>query len=918
MTIVPRQALVAAARAAWDRAVDSRAAGDKATARRWLERAQRLAPRDALVRLTLGALLLEMGAPDQAAPLLETVAKEWNVPAAWMALVSCALAMEAEEQGVAALEAALRSSVLTPELQVLAERAVARWSRTGWCGVDREGLVRFGPGEAVVANHGPRVEVTVAGRAFIGSPLPMQAMLRVSGFVDALEGGIAGWAWYPADPDAVPRLVIRGGRGELAITATEAADGIEGLPPLARPRRFAVSAEAIERLGAPVVVADARGTALPGSPVGGSVSAGVLPPPPPSPRGTGSSARGLVDIVVPVYRGLAETLACLEAVLASVPAETVVHVVDDASPEPELVAALDRLAGERRVRLHRHRENRGFPAAANTGMRAAPGRDVVLLNSDTLVPPGWLDRLRRAAYAADAIGSATPLSNEGSIVTYKAGAVPDRAGTVALDLLAQAANAGQVADLPVGVGFCLYLRRDCLDEVGLFREDVFGPGYGEENDFCLRAAQAGWWHVAALDVFVAHVGGRSFGAEGAALRRRNAARLNRLHPGHDAIVAAHVAADPLFAARRRIDALRWAQGRRDGAVLLVTHGAGGGVAEMVTARAASVAASGQRPVILAPVKGGCAVEGYPDLRYTLPAELPAIAALLQPDRVVRMEVHHLLGHRRSVLDLAALLAVPVETWVHDAASFCPRISLVGRSGRYCGEPEVAECEACVSKLGSLLRERIGVRALRARSAAELAASRRIVVATADNAARLRRHFPGVNPEIETWEDAVEPDPAPTRAGVVRIVVVGAIAAEKGYDVLLDCARDARQRGLPLEFVVCGFTIDDERLMAAGPAFVTGQFAPDEAVALIRAQEADLAFVPSVCPESWCFGLSRAWQAGLPAVSFDLGAQAERIRATGQNAQGRGAVLPSALPIPRVNDALLRLAWERRSRQCLQL
>ena len=42
-------------------------------------------------------------------------------------------------------------------------------------------------------------------------------------------------------------------------------------------------------------------------------------------------------------------------------------------------------------------------------------------------------------------------------------------------------------DIPVGVGFCLYLRRDCLNAAGLFRADLFAQGYGEENDLCLRA-----------------------------------------------------------------------------------------------------------------------------------------------------------------------------------------------------------------------------------------------------------------------------------------------------------------------------------------------------------------------------------------------------------------------------------------------
>ena len=135
-------------------------------------------------------------------------------------------------------------------------------------------------------------------------------------------------------------------------------------------------------------------------------------------------------------------------------------------------------------------------------MRAAAGRDVVLLNSDTLVAPGWLEGLREVAYGAADIGTVTPLSNDATILSY-----PDpagrqrRAGPRRHGPPRRRRRDGRTAacaiDVPVGVGFCMYIRRACLDAVGLFRADLFAQGYGEENDFCLRARHLGWRHVAA-------------------------------------------------------------------------------------------------------------------------------------------------------------------------------------------------------------------------------------------------------------------------------------------------------------------------------------------------------------------------------------------------------------------------------------
>ena len=176
----------------------------------------------------------------------------------------------------------------------------------------------------------------------------------------------------------------------------------------------------------------------------------------------------------------------------------------------------------------------------------------------------------------------------------------------------------------------------------------------------------------------------------------------------------------------------------------------------------------------------------------------------------------------------------------------------------------------------------------------------------DVAARIRRQFPAVRPQIEAWEGPAEPaQPRPAPAGdPVHVVVAGAIGTEKGFDVLLACARDAARRALPLRFTVVGHTIDDDRLMATGCAFVTGRFEESEGLALVRGQAAAIGFVPSVCPETWCFALSLLWEAGLSVMGFALGAQGERI-----GRSGRGWLLPPGLPAAKVNDALVSRGLE---------
>ena len=153
------------------------------------------------------------------------------------------------------------------------------------------------------------------------------------------------------------------------------------------------------------------------------------------------------------------------------------------------------------------------------------------------------------------------------------------------------------------------------------------------------------------------------------------------------------------------------------------------------------------------------------------------------------------------------------------------------------------------------------------------------------------------------DDAALIDPRPRLTATAgRICVVGAIGVHKGYQVLLECARDAAERRLPLEFVVVGHTIDDRRLIATGHVYITGRYVPEEAVSLIMAQNATLALLPSICPETWCLSLTEVWRAGLRVAAFDIGAQAERIRRC-----GRGFLLPLGLPAPAINNALIAAA-----------
>jgi len=276
--------------------------------------------------------------------------------------------------------------------------------------------------------------------------------------------------------------------------------------------------------------------------------------------GKSSAMQDTVDIIIPVYRNLAVTRRCVESVLAHTDMSRArLILVDDASPEPELSAWCRTLEGRDDVLLLRHEQNKGFVASVNLAMNSS-NADVVLLNSDTEVPPTWLPRLQHCAYSADDIATVTPFSNNGSICSYpsfcQSSELPAGFDLATMDTLFAEANAGLVTDLPTAVGFCMYIRRECLTRFGLFDEAEFGRGYGEENDFSLRVAAAGWRNCLCADLFVYHQGAVSFGDDRHVLMGTAEGKLAMRYPDYALQVGTFIAHDRLRPFRDAVDSVR--------------------------------------------------------------------------------------------------------------------------------------------------------------------------------------------------------------------------------------------------------------------------------------------------------------------------------------------------------------------------
>jgi GT2 family glycosyltransferase len=228
--------------------------------------------------------------------------------------------------------------------------------------------------------------------------------------------------------------------------------------------------------------------------------------------------RRAITVVVPVYGDERSLIACVRSLIATVDnARDSVLLVNDCGPDANAIegALVDVVAGRMGFRYERNAHNLGFVGTCN---RAAleldrSGNDIVLLNSDTVTTPGWLDELSGVLHDDARHGMVSARSTNATIASLPH-RLNDPTAARTLERSAQVAEAlrdrlPRYSYPPVAMGFCFLVRRELIDRFGLF-DEVFAPGYGEENDFCLRMGAEGYLSVIAHRVLIMHEGARSF------------------------------------------------------------------------------------------------------------------------------------------------------------------------------------------------------------------------------------------------------------------------------------------------------------------------------------------------------------------------------------------------------------------------
>lgn len=623
-----------------------------------------------------------------------------------------------------------------------------------------------------------------------------------------------------------------------------------------------------------------------------------------------SKVEGVVDVIIPVFNALRQTKLCIDRVIENSDVEYNLIVINDASTDPAISDYLTQLEKEiqgkglRQVVIIENSKNSGFAASVNAALMVSQN-NVVLLNSDTLVPEQWLSRLFYPMTTDRSIASITPLSNAAEICTlsldltesqWKRKDIYKRIDQV----LSQIAPSKTIA-IPTAVGFCMAMSRSAIEDVGFFDDRIFSTMYGEENDWSMRAGAAGYKNVLLPYLYVYHEDGVSVSARAGEARkdqlRLSNEKIELLYPEYSQLGAEYRELSrrdglwgPLF---RNI--VRDKVSSQPGVLIINNRLLGGGSQLFLERYLSSLQKADCRIYILQVDHSDIELITHNDGRkisYSLEwgdlnqRSFNLVLARFNINNIFVNQFFH--SHHFLLMSLIANAEVPYDFMVHDYYAACPTINLLNWEDSYCNhETDQHKCTVCLARSYGQANRAIKVPVVnigewRNEFKSFLDSARHVLVPSESARKVLEAYYPSKNSRIFVYTppeyvkltyDQAFVDQAPLVLGVL-----GAIGPHKGEAFVYKLYAAIRELELPVKLKVLGYTsnhsepfVSDDRVIE-----ITGQYPPEQVSDLLNELQIAMVLDLSIWPETYCFTVDEALFSGYPVLSFGLGAAAERI------------------------------------------
>ncbi len=600
-----------------------------------------------------------------------------------------------------------------------------------------------------------------------------------------------------------------------------------------------------------------------------------------------------LSVIIPVYSGYNETIACIEAVLNSKTDLYIEILIGfDAGPDLKLLEYLQSIT-DKRVKLVVNETNLGFVGNVNKLVSMKNCYDFLLLNADTIIGDYLFDRLLSNLNLNRDYACITPMGSNATIFTYLNVASQDETeiASVVKTMNANLSSLGRLVATPVAHGYCMLVNGTAYAKIGLFDLEAWGRGYGEEVDWCLTAfSQLGLVSGCYTGCFVYHAGNVSFGSQISHARSEAAqSKLESRHPGFSSEIRLYEYEGELNHDKIRIDLSLGRAGRLSAKSLIITHGFGGGVETFVKGRIKEIAAGGDVLVARVQIELGArfwVVEGQSVGRRIFPIERPeAFLGWLKALGLSKMYVEH-IGHGTlsEVQYIIDGMKIETEVMLHDFSLICPKINLVDYRSSYCGVRDPGSCEICVSRSGAhdamhhAMSEVRSVDNLRKASARLLESATTVVAPSRSTKSLYNIAFPqqkiGVR-KHHADSKFVQREAISTYSKTVA--VFGAVSEVKGLYRYKELAEYLEKTKSEIKIVIFGYTSNNEVFASNKNVKITGSYKNREELAdLIEYHDPKACLHFAVWPETFSYTLSESLSFGLYPFYHAIGAIKERL------------------------------------------
>lgn len=616
------------------------------------------------------------------------------------------------------------------------------------------------------------------------------------------------------------------------------------------------------------------------------------------------------DIVIPVFNGIHFVRPCYESVKRHTHPQHRIVIVDDGSTEAELLSFYQTLSSDEQTVVLFMEKNSGFVKTANRGMKHS-NRDVILLNSDTLVTSNWVTKLDQALFSSPDVATATPWTNNGTICSLPIFCAdnPLPSGLSADDLneLAEQACTGAYPRIPTAVGFCMAIRREVIAKIAYLDEEKFDRGYGEENDFCMRAWKYGYRHVLDNRTFIHHLGSMTFKDEKRiAYIEKNLKIVASDHPTYLPMVHRFVQSDPLKTSREKIK--RFIEHRQGIChVLYCLHndpfgdlGHPPGGTEYHTIQLADSLYETNKIIPYLLISFGNRLCFYskdenhkwmktdimlPDAFDVSTTYDPFYADRLQDILVnYHIDVLHVQHFIHHPLNWSLLL----KNWdgdlyitIHDYYSICPSFNLLDWNDRFCNGGNEVQCSACLKKNPRISLD-IDLKEWRFHHANNFSRAASIFLPSLYALNLITKHFKDHVEKMEVLEHGIHPSTTHHNVRIIKntsvkkIGFLGGLSKTKGSDHIKNIILSDENKSF--DWFTIG-NIGDESLVSLQLSNCShiGRYERENLSDILKKLEIDLIILISIWPETFSYTLSESWNAGIPVLVGPLGAPADRVQ-----------------------------------------